>query len=252
MSNGPAGRVALVVGGTGTVGAHVCTQLAASGVAVAVHFRSNERAARAIAAEIGSRAMTVQADLADATAVDELFRAVTDRFGPPDILVNTVHDAPSTIAVVADAAPEAFESHLRAAAVHARLCARAIPAMRSASWGRIVYVAGALMSRPHPGFAAYGAAKAAASVITRYVALEEGRNGITANIVAPGRIVDPDEPEDLEEGWSELAEQLLERTALGRFPTPAQVAAAIVSLAGPGTDAITGQTIWITGGEPIA
>ena len=88
-----------------------------------------------------------------------------------------------------------LREQLGAVELHAALCARAIPAMRAAGWGRIVYVSGALMARPARGFGAYGAAKAAATVLTRYVALEEGESGITANIVAPGRVVDPSDDE---------------------------------------------------------
>ena len=140
-----------------------------------------------------------------------------------------------------------LSGQLAAVGDYAALCRRAVPAMRAQRWGRIVYVAGALISRPHPGLGAYGAAKAAAAVLTRYLALEEGREGITANIVAPGRVYDP--ADELDELHRDLSAQLLERTALGRFPTASEVAGAIGLLIT--SPQLTGQTLWVTGGEPI-
>ncbi len=93
-------------------------------------------------------------------------------------------------------------------------------------------------------------AKAAAATLTRYVALEEGRNGITANIVAPGRVVSDAGEEDPEPERAELSRQLLARTALGAFPTHSQVADAARVLVE--SEYLTAQTLWVTGGEPIA
>jgi NAD(P)-dependent dehydrogenase (short-subunit alcohol dehydrogenase family) len=171
--------------------------------------------------------------------------------GGADILVNAAHPATGG-ATVGDLDPALLQAHLSAVVLHAELTALVLPAMRTKQWGRIVYVAGALMARLYPGMGAYGAAKAAGSVLTRCVALEEGRNGITANIVAPGRVVDPDQEQGpLDPKWQALADRLLERAALGAFPSPADVAEAVLALVLPRAAAITGQTIWVTGGEPI-
>jgi NAD(P)-dependent dehydrogenase (short-subunit alcohol dehydrogenase family) len=102
------------------------------------------------------------------------------------------------------------------------------------------------------GLAAYGAAKSAASVLTRYLALEEGRNGITANVVAPGRVCEPDAPEPAEPAMRAVSDALRARMALERFPTPADVADVVVGLTFPHSDQLTAQTLWVTGGEPIA
>ena len=81
--------------------------------------------------------------------------------------------------------------------------------------------------------------------------MEEGKYGITANVVAPGRVVDPDEPDDIPPDKRQLAEELQRRLALGAFPSPDDVANTIISLVRPEGRALTGQTIWVTGGEPI-
>jgi NAD(P)-dependent dehydrogenase (short-subunit alcohol dehydrogenase family) len=243
------GRVAIVAGATGTIGRAVCADLAARGATIAVLYRSRSDDAAALAAGLPTPALAVPVDLASDASLDAALVAVERELGAPGILVNTVH-AESSIVRVADLSRGDLDVQFASVTAHAALVSRVLPAMRETAWGRIVYVSGALMARPHPGFGAYGAAKAAASVLTRYLALEEGRAGITANIVAPGRVVDPAGAETLDPERAALSARLLERTALGAFPTPAEVARAVGDLAEAG--AITGQTVWVTGGEPIA
>jgi 3-oxoacyl-[acyl-carrier protein] reductase len=246
------GRVALVAGATGPIGVAVCATLAERGAEVAVHYHSRPDAATALVGGLPGRHTVVGGDLADVDSAAAVVAEVADRLGPVTVLVNAAHPHLGATAPVADLEPAELRRQLGAVEAHAALCAASVPSMRAARWGRIVFVAGALMSRPAPGFGAYGAAKAAASVLTRYLALEEGRAGITANIVAPGRVVDPADDEPLSPALEQLAERLLERMALAAFPSPAQVAAVVAQLVGPAGDAVTGQTIFVTGGEPIA
>jgi NAD(P)-dependent dehydrogenase (short-subunit alcohol dehydrogenase family) len=246
-----AGRAALVAGGSGQLGAEVARSLAAAGAAVVVHHHTNRAAAEAVAAAC-PRAVAIGADLTVAAEVDALFATAEAALGEPvSVLVNAADPGGSEAAPVAELAPAQLERHLQGVRAHHLLCARAVPAMRAAGFGRIVFVSGALMARPAEGLAAYGAAKAAASTLTRYLALEEGRHGITANVVAAGRIVAPGEPEPAEPHLRELAARLLERMALKRFPTYAEVAETIVALTLPALSPVTGQTLWVTGGEPI-
>lgn len=239
-----AGRIALVVGGTGRIGRAACADLAARGATVAVGYRRSADAAHALAAELDGIAVPIDVD--EDASIDEAFRAIESARGTVGVLVDTAR-AEAEPAVVADLDRAALGVHLAAVQGFAALVRRAVPGMRAQRWGRIVYVSGALMSRPAPGFGAYGASKAAAAALTRYVALEEGRAGITANIVAPGRV--HDETEQLDDARRELAARLLERAALGVFPTADEVAATIGLLAA--SPHLTAQTIWVTGGEPI-
>ncbi|MFF2653691.1 SDR family NAD(P)-dependent oxidoreductase [Streptomyces sp. NPDC058045] len=244
-------RVALVAGGTGPIGRAVAARLAGSGLAVALHHREPRRAtAQDIVSGLpGGQHLAVAAELTRPEAVDAAVSEVERRLGPVDVLVNAAHPRPGGNAPVADTSPEVLAAHLSAVGAHAALCARVVPGMRAGNWGRVVYVSGALMARPAAGFGAYGAAKAAATALTRCLAWEEGRAGITANVVAPGRVVDPAEEQPLTPEQAELSRALARRMALPDFPTPAQVADAVAMLLG--ADAITGQTIWVTGGEPI-
>jgi NAD(P)-dependent dehydrogenase (short-subunit alcohol dehydrogenase family) len=241
--------VALVAGGTGPIGRAVAGGLAAHGFRVAVHFRSRPSAAEEILAGLPGSHLAVGADLCDPAALDAAVTRVETGLGPITVLVNAAHPSLRTPAVVAETTAPDLAAQLAGVQAHAALCSRVVPGMRKGGWGRIVYVAGALMARPAPGLGAYGAAKSAATVLTRYLALEEGRYGITANVVAPGRVVDPDADEELTPEQAALSAVLLQRMALPAFPGPAEVADAVLTLVRSG--ALTGQIIWVTGGEPI-
>ncbi|WP_432488805.1 SDR family NAD(P)-dependent oxidoreductase [Kineococcus sp. SYSU DK018] len=244
------GQVAFVAGATGPVGCAVVHALAAEGARVGVHWRSDEAAAQHLLASVQGDLLAVAADLDDERALDAAAGAVEEHLGAVTLLVNAAHPRQDVHTAVADTAAGDLLAQLTGAAGHAALLRRFVPGMRRAGTGRIVYIAGALMARPAAGNGAYGAAKAAASVLTRYTALEEGRHGITANVVAPGRIVDPAGEEELSPERAALAARLLERMALPTFPSPQHVADAVLGLlAAP---YVTGQTLWVTGGEPIA
>ena len=245
------GRVALVAGATGPVGRAIAFALAGAGASVAVHYRSSPEVAAALAAELPTPSLAVGADFTDSAQVDAAYSQIEAQLGPVDILVNSSHIsmAPTPFLETSEAL---LASQLDSVKGHAFLCQRAIPNMREGGWGRIVYLAGALMSRPHHGFAAYAAAKSGATAMTKYIALEEGKYGITANIIAPGRVLNPADTEPLEPQWQALADKLLEGMALGVFPDTNDVAAIVSLLVGPGSGHLTAQTLWVTGGEPIA
>lgn len=244
-----AGAVALIAGATGPIGLATTRALLARGVRVALLSRSNGPAAASLVGEYGDDlAIALQADLGDPATVDAAVRSIEERFGPIGVLVNAAHGRQPPIGV-ADATVERIRGELDSVVGHAALCARVIPGMRAQGFGRIVFVSGALMARPVPGFGPYAAAKAAATTLTRYLAIEEGRNGILTGIVAPGRVVDPGDDLTPTPEMAEAARRLQERLALPDFPTSAQIADAILALVE--TDALTGQILWVTGGEPI-
>jgi NAD(P)-dependent dehydrogenase (short-subunit alcohol dehydrogenase family) len=244
------GRVALVAGGSGPIGAAVAQALHGVGAAVAVHYRSQRERAEAIAEQCDG--LAVAADLTDAGNVEALVGRVERELGAVVVMVNAAHAADQAPAPVAQLEVAELERQLGGLRAHHLLCRAVLPGMRRAGFGRIVYLAGALMARPSAGFGAYAAAKAAASALTRYVALEEGRYGITANVVAPGRVAQPGEPEPDDPTLRALSARLVERMAFERFPCAEEVAGTVLALTLPTLSALTGQVLWVTGGEPIS
>lgn len=243
--------VAFVAGASGNLGGAICRELADAGVSLAVHSHTSSARAAALAESLPNRNVAVTGELVSEGRPSEPVKVALEAFGRIDVIVNAAHPRLDTWARVGDTSLADLNTHLSGVTAHASLCRDILPSMRANGFGRIVYVAGALMRRPAPGFGAYGAAKAAAATLTRFIALEEGKNGITANIVAPGRVVDPDSTEDPSTDKRELAAELRGRMALASFPTSIEVARIIRTLIQPAYDVITGQTVWVTGGEPI-
>jgi NAD(P)-dependent dehydrogenase (short-subunit alcohol dehydrogenase family) len=234
-------RVALVTGGSGPIGMATIPRLNERGMAVVSLSRRGTA--------VDGADLALAADVTDESAVDAAVGRIEAELGPIDVLVHAAHPTGPMAINVAELTSSQLAAHFGAVAGYVAVLRRIVPSMRHRGYGRVVYVSGALMARPAPGHSAYGAAKSAGSAITRYLALEEGRFGITANVVAPGRVVDPAHPESQTPEQVVLAAQLKARMALPEWPSPADVADVISALVD--MPAITGQTVWITGGEPM-
>jgi NAD(P)-dependent dehydrogenase (short-subunit alcohol dehydrogenase family) len=242
------GRTALVTGASRGIGRAIAERLAADGALVAVHYGSNESAAKETVAAIekeGGQAFAVRADLADTAELDALFAGLQDGLAgrPLDILVNNaaVIDYSATIE---GATPEAFD-RLFAVNVRAPLFViqRALPLMPDG--GRIVNVSSGVTWFAIPEVV-YGMSKGALNVLTRSLAQTQGRRGITVNTVSPG-ITETDM-----NGWltesPEAARQVAGMIALGRHGQPADIADAVAFFASDDGRWVTGQTLEVNGG----
>src|SRR3954453_11119180 len=184
------GRVVLVTGGSGGIGAALCRRLANEGAAVAVHYRDRAALAEEIAGERarrGGRAFAVAADLLVPRAPDMLVDAVERELGPVDVLVanhGVAHRAMFD-EVDAGAWDETLAINLRAPFLLAR---RVLPGMRDRGWGRILFVSsvaafsGGIVG-PH-----YAASKAGLHGLTHHLAARVAEAGITVNAIAPALI----------------------------------------------------------------
>lgn len=239
-------RVALVTGASRGIGRAVALELAAYGAAVVVNYISSRERADAVVAEIeaaGGRAVSLQADVADAEACRGLVEATEAAFGPVDVLVNNAGIARPRM--VHRMSGEEWESVIAADLSSAfYLTNLTAPGMRDRRYGRIINMASALGQRPGIGNANYSAAKGGLIAFTRSVALELAPYGITVNAVCPGWI-----PTDINAGLDdEQRAELIKHIPLGRFGEAEDIAHMVRFLVIEGAW-ITGQQLNVNGGE---
>lgn len=240
--NGARRSAALVTGGSRGIGAAVARALAAEGWAVGVNYRSGADAAASVVDAIeaaGGRALAVPGDVAEPSAADALLGAVEKRFGPVLVLVNNAGVREDGLAVQIDdeAWDRVLDTNLSGAF---RLTRRALRPMIKARFGRIVNVASVVGPRASPGQANYAASKAGVIGMTRTVAAEVARRGVTVNAVAPG-LVDTDMTKD-------LSSDILDSVPARRAGTPEEVAACVRFLASEEAAYVTGATLAVDGG----
>jgi acetoacetyl-CoA reductase/3-oxoacyl-[acyl-carrier protein] reductase len=234
-------RVAIITGGTRGIGAALARRLAKGGTRVIAVYRG-DTAAAALAAErdfVEAR----QADVGDPAACTDLVASVVAEHGRVDHLVNNAGlllEARSTDTSVAD-----WDRTLAvnlSAAFH--LSRAAIPAMREAGYGRIVNVSSVTAVMGSPSEAAYGAAKAGLHGLTRSLAREVARAGITVNTVVPG-VFETDMTRSMPEKTQEAIRRMI---PLGRRGDPDELAAAIEYLLGDAGGYCTGSVLTVDGG----
>jgi NAD(P)-dependent dehydrogenase (short-subunit alcohol dehydrogenase family) len=245
------GRSALICGASGTIGAAVASAFAAEGARICVHYHRRPDRAEALCSSLQTRvpAIALGADLADESATNDLFDAFEAAFGPADVLVNCAHARSPRHRPVREADWSDWDAHLDALRGHFNVCRRALAPMRARGFGRIILMSGALSLRPARDLGPYAATKAALNTLTRTIALEEGDRGITANVVAPGRVDDGSAQEDVALDRLEL--QARQHRALDRLPTPTEIAAVVVALAGSLGAQLTGLIVPVTAGELV-
>jgi 3-oxoacyl-[acyl-carrier protein] reductase len=232
-------RVALVTGASRGIGAAIATMLADAGAAVAVNYRERGGEADKVAGAIrqrGRRAMTVEADVSQSTAVSRMIERVTAELGPIDILINNAGVGLNrTIDTVTEAD---FDLTIAVNLKSAFLCTQAVlPGMRARQWGRIVNISSGAARGPGALGLHYNASKAGLEGLTRGYAARVVKEGITVNAVAPTMI-----ETDMMRG----REELVARIPLGRLGHVDEVAQAVLMVIGNAF--MTGQTVQINGG----
>jgi 3-oxoacyl-[acyl-carrier protein] reductase len=263
------GHIALVTGGSRGLGRADAHALARAGADVAIadiQVESDEGAdaerygvlAQAARAQgmvytestveeirgLGRRALAVKCDVTDRSQVEEAVAKVAAEVGPVDILVNNAGTL-DHVAQFHQQSPELWERDLRVNLTGAFNCSQAVwPGMREKGWGRIVNMASVAGTLGGFGQASYSTTKAGLLGLTKTLALEGARHGITANAIVPGIIG----TEAFSFGNAEMNERMVKRTAMRRPGEPDEIAHVIAFLCSDLASYVTGAEIPVTGG----
>ncbi len=236
------GRVALVTGASGGIGAAIARALHGQGAAVVLSGTRRD-ALDGLAAELGERAHVCPADLRDAGAADALVSAAEAAAGPVGILVNNAGFTRDTLALRMK--DEDWHSVLDVdLGAPFRLCRAVLRGMVRRRAGRIIQISSVVGATGNPGQANYAAAKAGLAGMSKALAQEVGSRGITVNLVAPG-FVQTAMTDALGEAQRN---RLVAATPLGRMGRPDDVAAAVAYLASDEAGWVTGATLHVNGG----
>ncbi len=244
-----AGKVAVVTGGSGGIGAATCRLLAANGAKVAVNGRDQARIDTVVDVirGAGGEAIAAAGDCTDLVAVERMRQQVEQHLGPADVLAAFVGGGRARPGPVADVPEEDWQSTVDGSLTATFLTLKSfLPGMVERGRGAVVTMASSAARLPGLGAPApYVAAKAGVIMLTRQVASEVGRHGVRVNCLAPHTILTEQLRRTAPEEWRR---QMAAAVPLGRLGTPEDVALATVFLASDSAAWLTGVTLDVAGG----
>ncbi|RZL24065.1 MAG: SDR family oxidoreductase [Rhodococcus sp. (in: high G+C Gram-positive bacteria)] len=242
-------RTAVVTGGASGIGAAISRRLVSDGAMVAI-FDIDGSAAEALASSIelsGGKAIGLTVDVTDRAAIDAGLNEARTRLGRPAILVNS-----AGLSIDGPFLEITAETWNRSLAINLTgtfdCCQAVLPDMIEEGWGRIVNISSSSIHSGAPGLAGYVAAKSGVVGLTKVLALEFAKFGITVNTVPPGFIDTPMLRNTVEKGFIDLDQQTA-RTPVGRIGQPEDVAAVCAFLTSEEAGYVTGQSIGVNGGR---
>ena len=257
------GKTALVTGSTSGIGLAIARAFAAEGASVMINGFGDAAEIERIRLDLeeasGAQALHDGADLGDAAAIEAMVKRCSHELSSPDILVNNA--GIQFVSPVAEFPPEKWDAILRinlTGVFHTiRLC---LPSMREKSWGRIINTASAHSLVASPNKSAYVAAKHGVAGLTKAVALEAARDGVTVNCISPGYVwtslVENQIPDTMK-ARNLTREQVMNDVLLAaqptkRFVTVDEVASLALYLSSDGAASITGANLSMDGGWTAA
>ncbi len=250
------GRVAIVTGGAGAIGSAVALALAEHGADVAVTDLDLDRA-EAVAAQIralGRRALAAVCDVRSPQEIDAALAGTLDRFGRIDVLVHTA--GYGVLKPLLEMPREEFEANLAAFLTSAFLVSQAVGKVmvRQGTGGSIIHISSIASARAlGRGTGAYAAAKAGLNALVRESAVEWAPHGIRVNAVGPCQIKTPSLDRLLDSGLcggrEALTQRMISRIPLGRLGEPDEIAGPCVFLASDAASLVTGQVLFVDGGN---
>lgn len=248
---GLAGKVALITGAREGIGAATAVALAAAGARVAVTSHTVEGLAEVVSKvrAAGSEALPIALELRDLRQVQRAVEQTADHFGGLDILVNNAGVAlrSDSLSYPREDFDQVVEVNLRGSFYAAQAAAgRMIPR----GGGRIINLSSVFAHLAMANRAAYAASKAGLEQMTKILAVEWAKHGITVNAVAPATILTPTRAHLFP--TQEALDARLRMIPLGRLGTPEDIAPAILFLASPGASWITGAILLADGGMSSA
>ena len=256
MDLGLGGRTALVLGGGGGLGGAIAKALAREGARVAAADIDIAAAEKTLAAikQAGSDGLALGWDLADLSVIEMRVAEVEKRLGSVDILINNTGGPPPTPAFGQD--PALWTKHFQSMVLSViAITDRVLPGMRDRKWGRIITSTSSGVVAPIPNLAISNALRMSLVGWSKTLSRETARDGVTVNIVLPGRVATNrtrsiDEARAKREGRSveEVSAVSASSIPIGRYGTPEEYADVVAFLASERASYITGSTIRVDGG----
>jgi 3-oxoacyl-[acyl-carrier protein] reductase len=243
------GKVAVVTGASKGIGAEIARQLAADGAAVVVNYSSSREGADRVVADItkaGGKAVALQANLAKPEEVSRFFAEAKKAFGPLDILVNNA--GIYEFMPLDQVTPEHFHKQFDLNVLGLILATQEAARQFGDRGGSIVNISSVAARAAIPGATVYSATKAAVNSITMTHAAELGPRKIRVNAVNPG-MVETEGTHSAGITESDMRKQVEAATPLGRIGQPGDIAPAVAFLASDAAAWITGETLYISGGN---
>jgi 2-hydroxycyclohexanecarboxyl-CoA dehydrogenase len=249
---GTAGKVAVVTGAAAGIGRSIAERLARDGFTVALIGRTPGTAAAAAAAieESGGTARGYDADVADRVQVDAAVAAIRADLGPISVIVANAAVAPQMpfLDMTLEEWNTTIGTNLTGTFNTVQSC---LPDLVAAEWGRVILISSSSAQRGAPKMAHYAASKGGQLALTKALAVEFARQGITVNTVVPSSIDTPSVEKKRAAGKIPSAEDMAKYIPVGRMGTGDDIAGAVSYLASDGTSYVTGQTISVNGGSFI-